>query len=143
MPPRQYTGGGASFAPAVRPHTHQWRLLVLHQPVPPQAAEATAPICQHSMYLGRRCILSGTIIDLSMEAFDIICSILEYAPDAAAAAFQEGGAEAMNAKDLGRRLRSAREARGLSQQAVAHALSLPRTAVTQLEAGSRSVSTSN
>ena len=93
------------------------------------------------MYLGRRCILSGTIIDLSMEAFDIICSILEYAPDAAAAAFQEGGAEAMNAKDLGRRLRSAREARGLSQQAVAHALSLPRTAVTQLEAGSRSVST--
>ena len=47
----------------------------------------------------------------------------------------------MNAKDLGRRLRSAREARGLSQQAVAHALSLPRTAVTQLEAGSRSVST--
>ena len=47
----------------------------------------------------------------------------------------------MNAKDLGRRLRSAREARGLSQQAVAHALSLSRTAVTQLEAGSRSVST--
>ena len=47
----------------------------------------------------------------------------------------------MNAKDLGQRLRSARESRGLSQQAVAHALSLPRTAVTQLEAGTRSVST--
>ena len=47
----------------------------------------------------------------------------------------------MDAKDLGRRLRSAREARGLSQQAAAHALGLPRTAVTQLEAGSRSVST--
>ena len=47
----------------------------------------------------------------------------------------------MNAKDLGRRLRSARVARGLSQQAAAHALCLPRTAVTQLEAGSRSVST--
>ena len=47
----------------------------------------------------------------------------------------------MHAKDLGSRLRSARESRGLSQQAVAQALDLPRTAVTQLEAGSRSVST--
>ena len=47
----------------------------------------------------------------------------------------------MNTKDLGRRLRLAREARGLSQQAVADALSLPRTAVTQFEAGRRSVST--
>ena len=47
----------------------------------------------------------------------------------------------MDAKDLGRRLRSARESRGLSQQAVAQALGLPRTAITQLESGSRSVST--
>lgn len=47
----------------------------------------------------------------------------------------------MNAKDLGSRLRTARETRGLSQQAVAQALGLPRTAITQLEAGSRSVST--
>ena len=47
----------------------------------------------------------------------------------------------MDAKDLGRRLRSARESRGLSQQAVAQALGLPRTALTQLESGSRTVST--
>ena len=47
----------------------------------------------------------------------------------------------MHAKDLGSRLRRARESRGLSQQAAAQALDLPRTAVTQLEAGSRSVST--
>ena len=47
----------------------------------------------------------------------------------------------MEAKELGRRLRVAREARGLSQQVVATELGLPRTAVTQLEAGYRSVST--
>lgn len=47
----------------------------------------------------------------------------------------------MDAKDLGSRLRSARESRGLSQQAAAQAIGLPRTAITQLEAGSRSVST--
>ena len=47
----------------------------------------------------------------------------------------------IDACELGRRLRSAREARGLSQQAVADALGLPRTAVTGLEAGNRSVST--
>ena len=47
----------------------------------------------------------------------------------------------MDTKELGRRLRSARESRGLSQQAVAKVLGLPRTAITQLEAGSRSVST--
>ncbi len=47
----------------------------------------------------------------------------------------------MDARDLGSRLRSARESRGLSQQAVAQAIGLPRTAITQLEAGSRSVST--
>ena len=44
-------------------------------------------------------------------------------------------------RELGRRLRSARTARGLSQQAVADELRLPRTAVTGLEAGRRSVST--
>jgi Zn-dependent peptidase ImmA (M78 family)/transcriptional regulator with XRE-family HTH domain len=47
----------------------------------------------------------------------------------------------MHAKELGSRLRSARESRGLSQQAVAQTLDLPRTAITQLEAGARSVST--
>ena len=47
----------------------------------------------------------------------------------------------MEAEELGRRLRVAREARGLSQQAVADALGLPRTAMTQMEAGNRSVST--
>ena len=47
----------------------------------------------------------------------------------------------MEAEELGRRLRMAREARGLSQQAVAGALGLARTAITQMEAGNRSVST--
>jgi len=42
---------------------------------------------------------------------------------------------------LGNRLRMARERRGLSQQAVADGLDLPRTAVTNMEAGSRAVST--
>lgn len=43
--------------------------------------------------------------------------------------------------ELGRRLRAAREARGLSQRKIAKALDLPRAAVTQLEEGSRPVST--
>ena len=42
---------------------------------------------------------------------------------------------------LGRRLREARENCGLSQQVVADAIDIPRTAVTQLEAGNRAVST--
>ena len=42
---------------------------------------------------------------------------------------------------LGRWLRAARETRGLSQQAAADALGVPRTAVTQIESGKRSVST--
>ena len=46
----------------------------------------------------------------------------------------------MEAEELGRRLRVAREARGLSQQAVAEAVGFPRTAMTQMEAGNRSVS---
>lgn len=47
----------------------------------------------------------------------------------------------MNPIELGRRLRIAREARGLSQQAAAQMLDVPRTAITQMEAGNRSVST--
>ena len=47
----------------------------------------------------------------------------------------------MEAEELGRRLRVAREARGLTQQAVAEELGLPRTAISQMEAGNRSVST--
>ena len=47
----------------------------------------------------------------------------------------------MEADELGRRLRVAREARGLSQQVAADQLGVSRTAVTQLEAGNRSVST--
>jgi Zn-dependent peptidase ImmA (M78 family)/transcriptional regulator with XRE-family HTH domain len=42
---------------------------------------------------------------------------------------------------LGPRLRNAREQRGLSQQAVSEALGLPRTAVTNIETGNRSLST--
>ena len=47
----------------------------------------------------------------------------------------------MEAEELGRRLREAREARGFSQQAAADALGLPRTAITQMEAANRAVST--
>ena len=47
----------------------------------------------------------------------------------------------MDANGLGRRLRAARESRGLSQQAAADALDLPRTAITQMEAANRAVST--
>jgi len=42
---------------------------------------------------------------------------------------------------LARRLRKAREDRGLTQQDAADALGISRTAVTQIEGGSRSVST--
>ncbi|MFA6037803.1 MAG: ImmA/IrrE family metallo-endopeptidase [Legionellales bacterium] len=47
----------------------------------------------------------------------------------------------MNPKDLAHRLRQAREDCGMSQQAVADQLSLPRTAITQIEAGNRLIST--
>lgn len=43
--------------------------------------------------------------------------------------------------NLGARLRAARERRGMSQQAVADTLGLPRTAVTNMETGNRAVST--
>lgn len=46
-----------------------------------------------------------------------------------------------DAAHLGFRLRGAREKRGLSQQAVAETLGLPRTAVTNIEMGNRSLST--
>jgi Zn-dependent peptidase ImmA (M78 family)/DNA-binding XRE family transcriptional regulator len=47
----------------------------------------------------------------------------------------------IDATQIGHRLRSARERNGISQQAVADAMELPRTAVTNIESGSRSVST--
>jgi Zn-dependent peptidase ImmA (M78 family)/transcriptional regulator with XRE-family HTH domain len=47
----------------------------------------------------------------------------------------------MDAAQLGDRLRAARERCGLSQQAVADALGLPRTAITNMESGARTVST--
>ncbi|PKP79181.1 MAG: XRE family transcriptional regulator [Alphaproteobacteria bacterium HGW-Alphaproteobacteria-3] len=47
----------------------------------------------------------------------------------------------IDAAQLGTRLRTARERRGLSQQGVAEVLGLPRTAVTNMESGTRSVST--
>jgi Zn-dependent peptidase ImmA (M78 family)/transcriptional regulator with XRE-family HTH domain len=47
----------------------------------------------------------------------------------------------MDAARLGDRLRAARDRRGLSQQAVADALGLPRTAITNMETGARAVST--
>jgi len=47
----------------------------------------------------------------------------------------------IDAAQLGSRLRLARERRGLSQQAVADALGLPRTAVTNMETGNRAIST--
>ncbi len=47
----------------------------------------------------------------------------------------------MDAKQLGQKLRQAREQCGRSQQGVADHLNLPRTAITQIEAGNRLVST--
>jgi len=47
----------------------------------------------------------------------------------------------MDLRELGRRLRYAREFRGLSQQATAKAIGVTRTAITQMESGNRSVST--
>lgn len=47
----------------------------------------------------------------------------------------------MDLKELGHRLRYAREFRGLSQQATADAIGVTRTAITQMESGNRSVST--
>lgn len=47
----------------------------------------------------------------------------------------------MNPKELTTRLRHARETQGISQQQAADAIGLPRTAITQIEAANRSVST--
>jgi len=47
----------------------------------------------------------------------------------------------IDAAQLGLRLRLMRERRGLTQEAVAEALRLPRTAVTNIENGTRAVST--
>lgn len=47
----------------------------------------------------------------------------------------------MEQQDLGNRLRQARELSGISQQGAADAIGVPRTAITQMEAGNRSVST--
>ena len=47
----------------------------------------------------------------------------------------------MNPKELAQRLRNAREEAGISQQAAGAAIDLPRTAITQIEGGNRSVST--
>ncbi len=49
--------------------------------------------------------------------------------------------ETMNLKELAQRLRNARKQAGISQQAAAHAINVARTAITQMEAGKRSVST--
>lgn len=51
------------------------------------------------------------------------------------------GVGSMEMIDLCRRLRDARVACGLSQRAVAEAVGVPRSAITQMEAGKRSVST--
>src|ERR1700751_1462971 len=50
-------------------------------------------------------------------------------------------ASMIDATQLGLRMRAMREKRGLTQEAVAEALRLPRTAVTNIEAGARAVST--
>ena len=47
----------------------------------------------------------------------------------------------MNPVDLVQKLREARELCGLSQQAAAEAIGVPRTAITQIESGNRAVST--
>jgi Zn-dependent peptidase ImmA (M78 family)/transcriptional regulator with XRE-family HTH domain len=48
---------------------------------------------------------------------------------------------AIDLMTLGKRLRKAREDRGVTQEAAAEALGIPRTAVVQMEAGNRSIST--
>lgn len=47
----------------------------------------------------------------------------------------------MNPIELPNRLRKARDSRGISQQAAAEFVGLPRTAITQIEGGNRSIST--
>ncbi|MGI9303090.1 MAG: ImmA/IrrE family metallo-endopeptidase [Gammaproteobacteria bacterium] len=47
----------------------------------------------------------------------------------------------MNQENMIQKLREARKSAGLSQQTVAEALGLPRTAITQIESGNRSIST--
>ena len=47
----------------------------------------------------------------------------------------------MEQRELGNRLKQARELSGISQQGAADAIGVPRTAITQMEAGNRSVST--
>jgi len=47
----------------------------------------------------------------------------------------------MNPIELTNRLRKARDSRGISQQSAAKFVGLPRTAITQIEGGNRSVST--
>lgn len=51
----------------------------------------------------------------------------------------DDGETALSRAEIGRRLRVARENYGLTQQAVAEAIRLPRTAVVQIEAGNRAV----
>lgn len=51
------------------------------------------------------------------------------------------GIQMIDMAQLGTRLRAARERRALSQQAVADAIGLPRTAITNIESGARAVST--
>lgn len=46
----------------------------------------------------------------------------------------------MEKTEIGKRIRTARDRAGLSQEVVANELGIPRTAVTQLEAGNRSIS---
>ena len=47
----------------------------------------------------------------------------------------------MEQQELGKRLKQARELSGISQQHAANTIGIPRTAITQMEAGNRSVST--
>jgi Zn-dependent peptidase ImmA (M78 family)/transcriptional regulator with XRE-family HTH domain len=54
---------------------------------------------------------------------------------------KEEGIVAIDLASLGKRLRMAREDRGITQEAAATALGLPRTSVVQMEAGNRSIST--
>src|SRR5258708_4031963 len=48
---------------------------------------------------------------------------------------------ALDYSTLGNRLKNAREDRGVTQEAAGQALGVPRTAVVQMEAGNRSIST--
>lgn len=76
-----------------------------------------------------------------MEDVDILCLPSHIAEGRDSLPWKNGKGVVVDPIELGHRLRIAREARGLSQQAASDAIDVPRTAITQMESGNRAVST--